>query len=44
MLPLVALSFLFQSQALDIVICHAHVVDGSGNPWFQGDTGIRVTP
>ena len=41
MLPLVALSFLFQAQAFDIVIRHAHVVDGSGNPWYQGDIGIR---
>jgi N-acyl-D-amino-acid deacylase len=41
MLPLVALSFLFQAQALDIVIRHAHVVDGSGSPWYQGDIGIR---
>jgi N-acyl-D-amino-acid deacylase len=41
MLPVVALSFLFQVQSLDIVIRHAHIVDGSGNPWYQADIGIR---
>jgi N-acyl-D-amino-acid deacylase len=41
MLPLVALSFLFQAQSFDIVIRHAHIVDGSGNPWYQGDIGTK---
>jgi N-acyl-D-amino-acid deacylase len=41
MLPLLALSFLFQAQSFDIVIRHAHIVDGSGNPWYQGDIGTK---
>ena len=41
MLPLAALSFLFQVQSFDIVIRHAHIVDGSGNPWYEGDIGTR---
>src|SRR5580704_13078406 len=41
MLPLVALSFLFQAQSFDIVIRHAHIVDGCGNPWYQADIGTR---
>jgi dihydroorotase/N-acyl-D-amino-acid deacylase len=41
MLPLVALSFFFQAQSFDIVIRHAHIVDGSGNPWYQGDIGTK---
>ncbi len=41
MLPVVALSFLFQAQSFDIVIRHAHIVDGSGNPWYQADIGTR---
>lgn len=30
-----------QSQKLDLVISGAHVVDGSGNPWYVADVGIR---
>jgi dihydroorotase/N-acyl-D-amino-acid deacylase len=40
-LPLVALSFFLQLQPFDILIHHARIVDGSGNPWYQGDIGIR---
>ena len=25
----------------DILIRNAHVIDGSGNPWFRADVGIR---
>ncbi|MGH7174047.1 MAG: amidohydrolase family protein, partial [Gemmataceae bacterium] len=25
----------------DVVIRHGQIVDGSGNPWFQGDVAIR---
>ncbi len=25
----------------DVVIRHARIVDGTGNPWYQGDVGIR---
>lgn len=28
-------------QPLDIVISNARIVDGTGNPWFHGDVGIR---
>lgn len=28
-------------DAFDLVISGAHVVDGSGNPWFVADVGIR---
>jgi N-acyl-D-amino-acid deacylase len=30
-----------QSQKLDLVISGAHVVDGTGNPWYVADVGIR---
>ena len=28
-------------QAFDLIIQDGHVVDGTGNPWFQADIGIR---
>jgi N-acyl-D-aspartate/D-glutamate deacylase len=30
-----------QSVTFDVVISGAHVVDGSGNPWYIADVGIR---
>jgi N-acyl-D-aspartate/D-glutamate deacylase len=30
-----------QSDNFDLVISGAHIVDGSGNPWYLGDVGIR---
>jgi len=30
-----------QTLAFDIVIRHGRIVDGSGNPWYRGDVGIR---
>jgi N-acyl-D-amino-acid deacylase len=30
-----------QSDIFDVVISGAHVVDGSGNPWYLADVGIR---
>jgi N-acyl-D-amino-acid deacylase len=30
-----------QSDKLDLVISGAQVVDGSGNPWYRADVGIR---
>jgi len=30
-----------QAPEFDIVIRHGRVVDGSGNPWYRGDLGIR---
>ena len=41
MLQVIALSFFLQLQPFDILIQNAHIVDGSGNPWYQGDIGIR---
>ena len=41
MLQVVALCFFLQVQPFDILIQHAHIVDGSGSPWYQGDIGIR---
>lgn len=41
MLEAIALTFLLQAQPFDIVIHHARVVDGSGNPWYQSDIGIH---
>ena len=30
-----------QSDPFDVIIAGAHIVDGSGNPWYLGDVGIR---
>jgi N-acyl-D-amino-acid deacylase len=30
-----------QSDPFDLVVSGAHVIDGSGNPWFVADVGIR---
>ncbi len=41
-LALLAISpALGQSPKLDLIISGAHVVDGSGNPWYVADVGIR---
>jgi N-acyl-D-amino-acid deacylase len=46
-LPILILIFLAvapgfgESETLDFVISGAHVVDGSGNPWYLADVGIR---
>jgi N-acyl-D-amino-acid deacylase len=41
MLDVLALGFFLQLQPFDILIQHARIVDGSGNPWYNGDVGIR---
>jgi len=41
MFKVIALSFFLQAQPFDIVIQHARIVDGSGNPWYNGNIGIR---
>jgi dihydroorotase/N-acyl-D-amino-acid deacylase len=41
MLQVIALSFFLQSQPFDILIQHGRIMDGSGNPWYLGDVGIR---
>jgi hypothetical protein len=35
---------LFAQPAFDILISNAKVVDGSGNPAFYADIGMRGTP
>lgn len=30
-----------QTEAYDIIIMNGRIVDGTGNPWFYGDVGIR---
>jgi dihydroorotase/N-acyl-D-amino-acid deacylase len=40
LLPEIALA---QSQqpAYDVIITHGRIIDGSGNPWYSGDIGVR---
>ncbi len=40
-LCLLSLSFLLPAQSFDVLIRHARIVDGSGNPWYRGDIGVR---
>ncbi|MGH9616777.1 MAG: N-acyl-D-amino-acid deacylase family protein [Acidobacteriaceae bacterium] len=41
-LPLAAVGkAVAQAPEFDIVIRHGRIVDGSGNPWYRGDVGIR---
>jgi dihydroorotase/N-acyl-D-amino-acid deacylase len=30
-----------QQPAYDVIITHGRIIDGSGNPWYSGDIGIR---
>src|SRR5512146_1155801 len=30
-----------QTQPFDVVILNGRIIDGSGNPWYRGDVGIR---
>jgi N-acyl-D-amino-acid deacylase len=29
------------AQGFDVLVTHGRIVDGSGNPWYRGDIGIR---
>ena len=29
------------AASYDVVIVNAHIVDGTGNPWYEGDVGVR---
>src|SRR5678816_4819300 len=43
--PTVIFFFVSHSQAVspsfDLVVINARVIDGSGNPWFRADVGVR---
>lgn len=41
LLASVAAVFGFQAERYDIIIRNAHVIDGSGNPWYAADLAIR---
>ena len=41
MLQVLLVSFFLQAQPFDLVIHNARIVDGSGNPWYHGDIGLR---
>ena len=34
-------SFLFAQQHFDIILKNGKIIDGTGNPWFYGDVGIK---
>jgi len=38
---LLFLAVVLHAQTYDLVISNGRIVDGSGNPWFHGDIGIR---
>ena len=29
------------SGPYDVIITNAQIIDGTGNPWFRGDVGVR---
>lgn len=35
-----ALPLLSPAREFDVIIRHAHIVDGTGSPWYSGDIGI----
>ncbi len=41
LVPLVSCTPVDESPELDLVIRHGRVVNGTGNPWFHADVGIR---
>src|SRR5690242_4194621 len=39
--PLAGLPPQVQSNSFDVLIRNAHIVDGTGSPWYEADVGIR---
>ncbi len=35
-----ALPLLAQAREFDLIVRHAHIIDGTGSPWYSGDIGI----
>lgn len=40
--PLAGLPPQGESKSFDLLIRNAHIVDGTGSPWYQADVGIRA--
>lgn len=40
-LLLVVFAFAAQAQDFDLIVRHGRIVDGSGDPWYRADLGIR---
>jgi N-acyl-D-aspartate/D-glutamate deacylase len=41
LVPALGMSAGLQQPAFDVVILNGRIIDGSGNPWYYGDVGIR---
>jgi len=41
LLCLCFVSFANAAERLDLVITNAHIIDGTGSPWYSGDIGIQ---
>src|SRR5215475_5105660 len=36
-----SISFFLSAQNFDVLVKNGKIIDGSGNPWYYGDIGIR---